>query len=214
MGDFEGRLTTPALLGDGVAGSARLNRRSELVEVPWLMQLAIDGRVFVSSDADENDRVTGQTSYAATTPTFLLNIPTGTLAIPLWVHMNQTGTVAGGVISIYMSYDGIARYSSGGTSEAITNARTPSPRGSNCLLYSGATAAAASAARLLFTQTLDPDVTDPNLTEEVHAMAGRDFPFLCLGGPASFLVFTYAATTGVTVEWSIGWAEFTTSELV
>ena len=38
-------------------------------DVSWV--IALRGQIYIASDADQNDRVTGQTSYAATTPTFM-----------------------------------------------------------------------------------------------------------------------------------------------
>lgn len=195
---------------EGATPQYRLNRRGELVTAELMHQLLFDGRVFVSGDADEDDQVTGQTSFAATTPTFLLRVPSGTTAIPLWVHLNQIGTVAGGIISCLVSFDRVDRYSSSGTSENVTAMRTDRLVSSACTLYSGATAAAATDARLLFAATLDQDVTDPNLTESIHIVADRDFVSPLLVGPAAFLVFTFAATTGPTWNWSLGWAELPT----
>ena len=45
--------------------------------------LAAEGMVFDGSDADQNDPVSGQTSFAATTPTLLIDVPNGTAVIPL-----------------------------------------------------------------------------------------------------------------------------------
>lgn len=104
--------------------------------------LAFEGRLFIASDADENDRVTGQTSFAATTPTFLLHVPDGTTAIPLFVNLTQAGTVAGGDIGIAISIDNAGRYSAGGTAELAYNPRTSSGRVAASTLYSGPTATA------------------------------------------------------------------------
>lgn len=199
-------------VGEGQSAVARMNRRAELVTMPSLQQLLFDGRVYSSSDADENDTITGQTTYAATTPTLLLSVPAGTTALPLWVHLAQTGTVAGGVIEVYVSYDRVTRFSSGGTSEAISQMSTDRPRTPGCTLYSGATAAAATEARLLYSQFLDQDVTDPNTTEAIHLVAWRDFFPPLIQGAGAFLVFTVGATTGPTWSWSIGWAEFSDAE--
>ena len=193
---------------DGSFPRYRQNRRGELVTADSLFQLAADGRLFCSSDADENDRVTGETSYVATTPTFLLRVPAGVCVMPMWVNMQQTGSVAGGAISVYLSYDRVDRYSSGGTSQAVTPMHTGRPVAASSTLYSGATAAAATEARLLLSQVFDEDVgTDTNVTESLFAVAYKDFfpPFL--KGPAAFMVFSYAASTGPTWEWSIGWLE-------
>ena len=199
------------LYQEGTAGELRLNRRGELVTVPLLVELVDDGRVFVASDADENDTVTGQTSFLATTPTFLLKVPTGTTARVLWVHLDQAGTVAGGPITAVLSFDRADRYASGGASETIRHMRTDQPNSATCTLYSGATAAAATDACALKHITLDQDVTDPNQTKSVHEIGGVTFVSPLLVGPAAFLVFTYAGTTGPTWNWSIGWAEMSTT---
>lgn len=182
----------------------------------WL-NLLLQGRTFVASDADENDRVTGQTSYAATTPTFLLRVPSGTTAIPLFANLGQAGTAAGGDISVVLSFDSVDRYSSGGTSESIRSLRTDQPVSPLCTLYSGATAAAATNARTLLSLGEVPAVAGANTATRsdsyLNMAALRDFFPPLLVGPAAFLVFTYAASTGPTWEWAIGWAEVPSSDV-
>ena len=172
--------------------------------------LALQGRVFICSDADENDRVTGQTSFANTTPTWLLNIPSGTTAIPLYVNLTQAGTVAGGDVSIRIAVDNALRFSSGGTIETVYNPRTSSGLINLCTLYSGATATNAYGIRLFSA------VTAADVSPAEGAVQGpywqAELPYF-LEGPGAFLVYTDAGTTGPTWEWSIAWAEVPTSEL-
>lgn len=180
-----------------------------------LTWLAMNGHVFYASDSAQNTAVTGQTSFANTTPTFLLNVPSGTTAIPLHVKLQQSGTVAGGTIYVFMEIDDIAAYSSGGTAETILCARTDNPLSANsnftnATLYSGATATAGYGVSLAH-DVIVPDVT-PLSSENLRPpwiwtpAAGLDF----LVGPASWKVFTYAGTTGPTWWWSIKWAAFPT----
>lgn len=172
----------------------------------FLTYLAADGRIFYASDADQNDLVTGQTSFANTTPTFVLEVPTGTTAIPLMVRLSQTGTVAGGAIDVIMELDNAARYSSGGTTETVLAAKTGgNTQSNNCTLYSGATAAAGYGVRI-FGATIGQDVSPAEgAPNEIlwTPVAGLDF----LVGPAAFLVYTYAGTTGPTWFWTVKWAE-------
>lgn len=194
----------------------RCTRVGELFTANWVQSLLFQGRIFVSSDADENDRVTGQTSYAATTPTFLLKVPTGTVAVPLQVNLGQAGTAAGGDISVVLAFDNIERYSTGGTSEAVKSLRTDAPVSNSCLLYSGATAANAGACRTLLSVGEIPAVAGAGTAKREDSLlvfsAFQQFIPPVLVGPSAFLVFSYAASTGPSWEWSIVWAEMPTSD--
>lgn len=198
---------------------ARGDRTGAVFTAEYLWNLAYQGRIYVASDADENDTITGGTSFAATTPTLLLDVPAGTTAVPLGLNLRQVGTVAGGTISIALAVETTKiRYSSGGTSETnIIATRTDKPVKERCTLYSTSgsaiTAAAAGTAVALYHDVLAEDVAP------VSADAARftvdwaaDSPWL-LVGPAAFLVFTYAATTGPTWRWVVKWAELPSSDL-
>lgn len=179
-----------------------------------LTALTLEGLSFESSDADQNDLVTGQTSFADTTPTFLLKVPRGTVAIPTLVSLGQTGTVAGAAISIIVEKDNVDRYASGGTSEKVFNSRTDLGEigtQNKCLLYSGATAAAGYGIRLMGkTVGADVDTAEGVDTEYLWTPAGG--PDLLIG-PAAFLVYTYAGTTGPTWFWTFKWLEFPVARL-
>ncbi len=169
--------------------------------------LALNGKVFYASDADQNDLVTGQTSFATTTPTFQLNVPTGTIAIPLMMSLCQTGGAAGGAIDVIMEFDNANRYNTGGTAETAFNARsdlaaTITPL---CTLRSGATATDAYGVRVMgLTVGNDVSPAEGAVQEIIWTPpAGLDF----LVGPAAWNVFTYAAATGPTWFWTFKWAE-------
>lgn len=169
--------------------------------------LASQGRIFTASDAAANDRVTGQTSFANTTPTFLLQVPNGTTAVPLLVTLGQTGTIAGGAITVIIEMDNADRYSASGTSETVLNNKTGGVVATNaCTLYSGATATNAYGVRN-FGVTVDADIASgEGISNELLWTPTSTPEFLV--GPASFLVYTFAATTGPTWLWTIKWAEF------
>lgn len=176
-----------------------------------LSMLAAQGQVFYASDADQNDTITGQTSFADTTPTFLLRVPAGTTAIPLMISLTQTGTVAGGAISMLMEIDNADRYASGGTAETILSSRTVGGESPLCSLYSNPTASSGYGVRIDAQQVgADVDTAEgaPNRVRWTPE-AGLDF----LVGPSSWLVYTYAGTTGPTWDWTFKWAEFPTTEL-
>lgn len=181
----------------------------QLDRLGLIEQMALGGRIFVSSDADQNDRVTGQTSFANTTPTFMIDVPSGTTCIPLFVNLTQSGTVAGGDIAVEIEIDKIDRYNTGGTEEKAYTSRLKN-RTNVCKLYSGATANSGYGIRV-FAATIAPDVSPAE-----GAVQGpywqAEIPYL-IDGPGAFLVYTYAASTGPTWEWSIAWAEVPTLDL-
>lgn len=170
----------------------------------YLWGLAKGGRVYIASDADQDDKVTGQTSFVDTTPTFMLNVPADVVAVPLFLNLSQGGTVAGAAIDVIIELDKVNRYSTGGTPE---KAFSPSRLGvgPRSTLYSGATAVAGYGIRI-WGATIGQDVSPAE-----GAVQGPfwkpELPYL-LHGPAALLIYTYAGTTGPTWFWSIGWAEF------
>ena len=172
--------------------------------------LSSQGRIFTASDADQNDTVTGQTSFATTTPTFMIDVPSGTTIVPLLVSLGQTGTVAGDAITVIIELDNADRYNTGGTAETVFNNKTAGGVFTNaCSVYSGATATDAYGVRT-FGVTVAQDVAPAEgISNEVLWTPTSTPEFLV--GPAAFLVYTYAGTTGPTWFWTIKWAEIPTS---
>ena len=176
-----------------------------------LAWLTANGRVFYASDADQDDKITGQTSFANTTPTLLLDVPLRTTAIPLMVRLFQTGTVAGGAVDVIIELDNAQRYSSGGTQETILCARTGVSDVPLPVMYSNPTATAGYGVRI-FGATLGQDISPAEgaLNEVIWtAAAGLDL----LTGPAAMAVYTYAGTTGPTWFWTVKFATFPTDWL-
>ena len=174
-----------------------------------LEALALEGKVFISSDADQNDEVVGQTSFANTTPTFLLNVPTGTTCQPLYVKLSQVDPVAGAAIDIIFEIDNIAAYASGGVAELAFSTRAVAADTASCTLYTNATATAGYGIAVDHIMQITQDVVmaigDSYPQHEIDWTPPVPMPLV---GPASFKVFTYAATTGPSWNWSIGWAEW------
>jgi hypothetical protein len=200
-------------------GNARrpsANSYGDLYTAPWTWHLAQQGRVWIATDADANDAVTGQTSFADTTPTFDLEVPSGTTAIPLLVRLGQVGTVAGGAITVNMALSvNLACYASGGTSEAVYNARTDVTTGNACALWSTPTCTTARAIKNLYsTPLIGPDVSPAEgvFAEVVWTPERAGHP-LYIVGPGALAVFTWAGTTGPTWAWTFAWAEVPTTTL-
>lgn len=211
--------------GSGQSRSARdafrapaLTPDGSLFSSDYLHMLSREGRIFCSRDADEDDTIAGQTSFAATTPTLLLAVPDEYIAIPLWVRLVQTGSVAGGAISIHVTADNTNRFSSGGTTQTVKSLRTDNPVATGCTLYSAPTAAAATASVVIVDHDIiaadvAPASADAQRFDYLWTPGKNGGAPIYVVGAGCFMVFTYAASTGPTWLWSIGWAEIPESEL-
>lgn len=179
----------------------------------YYINLALQGRIFYASDGDENDTITGATSFAATTPTLLIDVPAGAVAIPLLVNLRQTGSVAGDNVSVAIAIETAkVRYSTGGTAETnIISSRSDKPVSPSCKVYSAATAATAGTACAIYHDIVAEDVDPASADASRFTVDWRAPVPHILVGPASFLVFTYAGTTGPTWRWVLGWAEIPTT---
>lgn len=175
-------------------------------DISW--RLALEGRIYVAADADQNDRVTGQTSFAVTTPTFTLHNPasSGVLVLPFFYQLAQTGTVAGGDIGVDTEIIAPSSFTSG-TLERTRRLRIGYDNGvsgNKALLYSTVTAAS-SYGIAVGHATLGPDISP---AEGVINIYEWQAPVGCILDPDSSMnVFTYAATTGPTWGWHFVWAE-------
>ena len=189
-------------------------RRKFPLQADWGTALIFGGFAFLAGDADQNDAVTGQTSFASTTPTFMLRNPAGsnTVLFPPYYNLVQSGSVAGGDITVVTEVD-VDVYSSAGTSERVKNQRygMAGKPTNNGLLYSGATAIASYGITTGTPATLAPDVSP---AEGVINVFEWPNPGGVLLDPATCLkVFTYAASTGPTWLWGFPWFEIPQSWL-
>ena len=197
---------------------ARGTRDGCAFNADYLTNLAMQGRIFRASDADENDVLTSVATFAATTPAILLDVPSGVTCIPLLVNLRQNvgGTLASAPITVTLSIETAkVRYSTGGTAETnIISNRTDKPLSPACTVYTTPTAAAAGTACAIYHDVLTPEIT------QIPAESGKwwfdwppamSAPFF-LVGPASFLVFAYG-TNSPTFQWAIGWAEIPSADV-
>lgn len=213
--EINGQTLTPSRTGNGVERSVRGTRDGVLYTARYEIALALEGRVFMAGDADANDRVTGQTSFADTAPTFLLRVPSGTTALLLGMYLGQAGTVGGGAIDVNMAISSASDpYASGGTAEAVFCARTDNPVGALCSLYSGPTITTALATKQVRSWALGQDVSPAEgAVQEVIWTPDKQGHPLALVGPCGLAVFTSAGTTGPTWYWSFSWAEIPTTSI-
>ena len=174
--------------------------------------LSARGQVFNASAAAQDTTVTGATSFATTTPTFLLDVPTDTIAIPAYMSLNQAGTVAGGAVSVLMTTDNADRYTSGGTAATVLNKLTTGGKTAQSTLHSatGSAIVATDAYGVRIMGVLTGQDVSPaeGAVQEIVWTPASGIELLV--GPAAWLIYTYAGTTGPTWFWSFSWAEIRT----
>ena len=210
------RQETYEVNGEGSTGRIRLNRRGELVGIDQYQQWVADGRVFVASPAArETAEAIGSTSFSDTDPALLLDIPTGTTAIPLEIILNQGGTVAGGNITLLITLSDKIRYASAGVAITPKNMRFDVPRSSTCRFYSGSTDIVANA------NAEDLTLFAQNLVHDIDTLEGgnvqwtaRKFIAPVLIGPAAIPIYAVAGSTQPSFFYVVKWAEFDTTEVI
>ncbi len=153
------------------------------------------GRRFSVAHQTPGTTVTGQTSFSATTPTFLINQSSGSRRLVLSnFALCQAGTPAGGMVNIALLIDPADRYSTGGT------AITPQATMADSALTAG------------WSFRFNPTVTSPSTPRLLYhwtqpvwtgAVFNPDlFDGVGIGLTGSILVYTWAATTAPT--WIVG----------
>ena len=103
---------TATRIGAGAPAAPRVNQAEMLVEFPFLLQLALEGRVFMAGHGLEEAVTDGIiTTLDETTPTFMLMAPgSGTVVLPIWAEF-RLETEGGAAPDAYLSYVGVDRSS-------------------------------------------------------------------------------------------------------
>jgi hypothetical protein len=159
-------------------------------------------RRYVISHQTPTTTVTGQTSWVATTPTFMLyktSSNTTTRTIISLISLEQTGTAAVGAISLIGCIDPTNRYSSGGTAvvpkltslQQVDSGTTP-----DFTFRYNPTASAASGTADLVPRYFNCG-TFPAVTGTTLPTIDCQDEFV-IKGPGTFMLYTQAATTGPT----------------
>ena len=212
---FNVQSTTPSRSGAGAERAQVGTPDGAVYTASYWDYLAFQGREYHAGPAASGTVVTGQTSLATTTPTLLLRVLDGTVAIPSRLHLAQAGTIAGGAISVLIEADNADRWSSGGTAATVLPARTDNPLTQGSTLYTGATAADGYGVQL-WGALLGEDVSpaEGSLAGAIRlSLREGTLPLSYLRGPASYLIFTYAATTGPSWHWGFSWFEVPKADL-
>ena len=172
---------------------------------------AAAGRLICAGDAAVGDLVTGQTSFVATTPTFALNVPTGSAAVPIEVILQQAGSVAGGAISVFFEISSaVGIYASGGTAEKLQSVYAGSSFVTSSAVYSNPTTTAGYGMQIaMWLRGFDVSSAEGAPSEIVWR---PEWP-LFLVGPVALKIYTWAGTTGPSWSWSIKYADIPPSML-
>jgi len=156
---------------------------------------AVGGRRFAVAHQTPGTQITGQTSFVATTPTFLIYQSAAAHRLVLSnFALCQDGTPAGGTIHIAVAIDSASRFSTGGTAITPQATAMPSALSAGFTFKYNATATSPSAARILYEWTQPVwggSVFNPDLHDGV-----------LIGFTGSILVYTWASTVAPT--WVIG----------
>ena len=188
------------------------------------------GYVYNLSESALNTAITGPTSFATTTPTLIVvnAAASGMTFIPLYLSLQQAGTVAGGAVSVLMEVDNANRYTSGGTACTAMNAwingvgipgsLTALPTGITAFSVTGSAITATDAAGIrIWNSIVGQDVSPAEgVSNELVWTPPAGAPeFLSSSATlgASWLINTFAATTGPTWFYAMKIAAFPTSEL-
>lgn len=180
------------------------------------------GYVYDLSEATLNGTCTGPTSFATTSPTliFALDAASGLAAIPLYLSLGQTGTVAGGAISVLMEKDNADRYTSGGTAATAVKNNTMVaglPTGASAFSTTGSAIVATDAAGIrMWGVTVGMDVSPAEgVSNELvwTPPAGPEVLITTAALGATWIINTSASTTGPTWFWAMKVAVFPLGQL-
>ena len=175
--------------------------------------LASQGMMYRFSGAALNTTATGATSFATTTPTFILHAKAAVqfALIPAECRLFQAGTVAGGAITYLMESDNADRYTSGGTALLAQNAKTDGPTLASLLATAGDIAMYdTNGSAIVATDAVGSRMDGALLGQDVSPAEGavNSVVWSPVAGPdilaptasvgASWLINTSAGTTGPT----------------
>lgn len=153
---------------------------------------SVAGRRFAVSHQTPGTAITGQTSFVATTPTFLIRQAAAARRLILSnFYLAQAGSLAGGLIYAAIFIDSADRYSSGGTAITPQNMNADDSTAAEFTArYNPTASVAGTGTRKVWEGTFRADVTSPDNPN------GDYLDGLMIGTTGSFLIYTWAATTG------------------
>lgn len=207
----------------GQSGSARTNQAEELVAIPWIYQLALEGRIFIAGNGIEETEINGEASIDDTTPTIALVAPdSGTIVLPLYfrAYFDTEGGAAPDLKLAYVQESKSVR-GSGTALTALNLLGGSSPRSAaaTCEHTCSSVTAITNAQNVMFRerlQTLDNAISTEGATtvvgqESIGGDSTMEFlvrfeqeglPFALYGGSS---ILFYQGTGTADSEWNFTW---------
>lgn len=214
---IQGQAGRRALSGSNAPGWARLGPGSELVNLPFHVVTAMEGRVFVANIGSETTPLNfAKTAFDEDQPQFVLRVPASVVVIPLSIAV-YLETSAGTINELIF---GTAQNDIGnGTSSAGTigpiSLHSDGDRASQCTvrqLYTGNSSALTNKIEFFRSGYPFADAT----TDPVKRFSWdylRDAGLPVLKGDASLIGWIAGATTAPTGYATLTWAEFDAADL-
>src|SRR3990167_245642 len=211
------RQTSVPANAEAAAVDLRVNRRGELVTMPWYTSLVLEGKVFTANAGTISAPVTlVGTAIVVRRPQLAVKVPSSsTIIIPLYMALYFETQGGAGVNEVAFSCTANDILRTNGTAITPVNMLRGSTASTACevdSIYSGDSAAYTSA--LEFYRSGYP--TDASLTLTPRPL--YEWSYLVQGnapvikGPASLIISSGAATSQTGFV-TITWAEFTATEL-
>lgn len=218
----------PTRIGAGTGGAARINQAEEIVGIPWMYQLALEGRVFVAgtgieeAGVDDDDGVLDEEGQLA-----LVAPSSGTIVVPLYMraYFDTEQAQIPGILLSYVQEDKAWGDTTGTALTKLNCLGGASPRSANALVYSAAVADTAIAdgenvtiherTHLLASFITNEMATTDVAVETLGASSTEftwvpEFPIMLKDGSAVY-VMCYTPTARSKYNLTVSWAELDSS---
>lgn len=219
---------TASRIGTGTGGSARINQAEEIVGIPWLTQLSLEGRVFIAgtgieeAGTDDDDGVLDEESQVV-----LVAPSSGTIVIPLFLraYFDTEQAQVPGILLNYVQEDKAWGDSTGTALVKLNCLGGASPRAASALVFAAAVADTAIAdgenvtiherthllASFITNEMATTDVAVENMgTSSAEFKWTPEFPIMLFAGSAlSLMCYTPTARSKYNV--TVSWAELDSS---
>lgn len=213
MSDFVSR-AIPSRVADAVGTSARVSKRAEIVNMPWVHSLVAEGKVFVANRGTITTPIaSGHVVITQLQPELAVRVPSGTIILPLYIQ-HYIEASGGTLLEVAAAFESAAL--GAGTSTAVTpvNANTgKASSASRCVVnreYTADGAAVTDYAEFWRDgSSVDFDSVAQPLKMEWSA-SGLFVPMV--KGPGTLLLYQACGTSSTSYT-IVAWAEFDAADL-